>query len=123
MAAAHHAILHAMFHPFPGFSGTILAMLSFGTIFLASYCTHGSGSFELDPPGKPGAYEPFLAKYLRIAEFVIGLATGSIVLLVGSSALHGQGRAPAVVLCNSAPASKRVRILWGGLHGLARLRL
>ena len=29
-------------------------------------------------------------KYIRLGEFVVGLATGSIVLLVGSSALHGQ---------------------------------
>ena len=37
------------------------------------------------------AYEPILARYIRFAEFTIGLATGSIVLIVGSSALHGQG--------------------------------
>jgi len=40
---------------------------------------------------RAGAFEPFLAKYIRVAEYVIGLATGSIILLVGSSALHGQG--------------------------------
>ena len=34
---------------------------------------------------------PILGRYLRAAEFIIGLATGSIVLLVGSSALHGNG--------------------------------
>jgi hypothetical protein len=41
--------------------------------------------------GVKDTFEPFLAKYIRVAEFLIGLATGSIVLLVGSSALHGQG--------------------------------
>ena len=45
----------------------------------------------MDPQGNVGAFEPFLARYIRVAEFIIGLATGSIVLLVGSSALHGQG--------------------------------
>jgi hypothetical protein len=36
-----------------------------------------------------------LQKYLRLAEFTIGLATGSIVLLIGSSVLHGKdGRLP-----------------------------
>jgi hypothetical protein len=79
-----------MFHPFPGFSGAVFALLAFGVIFMLSYCTHEPGPFELDPPGKPGGYEPFLTKYLRVSEFVIGLATGSIVLLVGSSALRGQ---------------------------------
>ena len=38
----------------------------------------------------PNTFEPILARYLRIAEFIIGLDTGSIVLIVGSSALHGQ---------------------------------
>jgi hypothetical protein len=80
-----------MWHPFPGFSGVVLALLSFGVIFLVSYFAHSPGPFDLDPRGKPGGYEPFLAKYLRVGEFIIGLATGSIVLLVGSSALHGQG--------------------------------
>lgn len=47
--------------------------------------------YNLDPKGVPGAFEPFLAKYLRISEFIVGLAAGSIVLLVGSSALHSNG--------------------------------
>jgi hypothetical protein len=79
-----------MWHPFPGFSGVVLALASFAVIYWLSYREHKHGPFDLDPKGKPGGYEPFLAKYLRLGEFVIGLATGSIVLLVGSSALHGQ---------------------------------
>jgi hypothetical protein len=52
-------------------------------------------SYYLDPKGKQGAFEPLLQKYLHLAEFTIGLATGSIVLLVGSSVLHGKdGRLP-----------------------------
>ncbi len=36
-----------------------------------------------------------LQKYLHLAEFMISLATGSIVLLIGSSFLHGRdGRLP-----------------------------
>jgi hypothetical protein len=85
-----------MWHPFPGFSAVILGPLSFGVIFALSHREHKGDrdpkdvKFDLDPLGKSGAYEPFLAKYLRVSEFIIGLATGSIVLLVGSSALHGQ---------------------------------
>jgi hypothetical protein len=30
-------------------------------------------------------------RYIRLAEFMIGAATGSIVLIIGSSAFHGQG--------------------------------
>ena len=49
------------------------------------------GEYNLGPGGDPGAFEPILARYIRLTEFVIGLATGSIVLIVGSSTLHGQG--------------------------------
>jgi hypothetical protein len=47
-------------------------------------------NYFLDPNGEKSAFEPFLAKYLKLAETMIGLATGSIVLLIGSSALHGE---------------------------------
>ena len=79
-----------MFHPFPGFSGVVLGAAIFVVIFLFSYYTKKFQAYNFDPQGKPGAFEPFMTRYLRLAEFIIGLATGSIVLLVGSSALHGQ---------------------------------
>jgi hypothetical protein len=47
-------------------------------------------AYNLDPQGRPGAFEPLLQKYLHLAEFTIGLATGSIVLIVGASFLHGK---------------------------------
>jgi hypothetical protein len=79
-----------MFHPFPGFSGIMLGAVVFVVIGALSYLTKKDVPYNLDPQGKAGAFEPFLVKYLRLAEFMIGLATGSIVLLVGSSAFHGQ---------------------------------
>lgn len=78
-------------HPPPGFCGLVLGPLVFGAVWCLTYFTKASGPFNLDPQGVKNAFEPFLAKYLRMAEFIIGIATGSIVLLVGSSALHGQG--------------------------------
>jgi hypothetical protein len=80
-----------MFHPIPGFSGMALGPVVFAVVGAASYLTKEHESYNLDPKGESGKFEPFLAKYLRLSEFIIGLATGSIVLLVGSSALHGQG--------------------------------
>ena len=44
----------------------------------------------------PGSFEARLANYVRAVEYLLGLATGSIVLLVGSSALHPNGRIPWV---------------------------
>jgi hypothetical protein len=78
-------------HLFPGFSGAILGPMIVGLIAGISYSTKVHGTYNLDPRGVPGAFEPLLVKYIRAAEFIIGLATGSIVLLVGSSALHAQG--------------------------------
>jgi hypothetical protein len=84
-----------MFHLFPGLSGLLVGFAIFFAIMSCAYFTRKTGPFDLDPRGVPGAFEPFLAKYIRATEYVIGLATGSIVLLVGSSALHGQsGRLP-----------------------------
>jgi hypothetical protein len=57
----------------------------------AAYITRGEGPFHLDPKGEKSAFEPFLQKYIKIAELVIGLASASIVLLVGASTFHSQG--------------------------------
>lgn len=48
-------------------------------------------AFTFEPRGGPGSFEPILARYIRLAEFSIGLASGSIVLLVGSSVFRGNG--------------------------------
>ena len=64
-------------------------------------------SFHFDAKGEKGAFEKLLPVYLDFAKFVLGLATGSIVLLVGSSALHNTGQlprsyaAPLFLLCIS----------------------
>jgi len=102
-----------VWHPFPGFSGTVLGALIFIALYLLFYLTKEFEAYNLDPKEEPGAFEPFLARYLRAAEFVIGLATGSIVLLVGSSALHGQnGHLPWVY------ASPLLLLSWCVLYGV-----
>ena len=80
-----------MWHPFPGFSGVVIGPVIVVGVWAVSYFTKEFESYNLDPKGVPGSFEPLLGKYIRAAEFIIGLATGSIVLLVGSSALHAQG--------------------------------
>jgi hypothetical protein len=102
-----------MFHPFAGFSGAVLGLLVFPVLYSFLYFTKEFETYNLDPQGKANAFEPFLAKYLRLGEFMIGLATGSIVLLVGSSALHGQnGHLPWVY------ASPLLLLSWCVLYGL-----
>jgi hypothetical protein len=80
-----------MWHPFPGFTGAVIGPALLCSVWTARYLNKESESYNLDPQGRPGAFEPLLSKYIRASEFIIGLATGSIVLLVVSSDLHAQG--------------------------------
>jgi len=77
-------------HFFPGFSGTACTILIGVIVWLNRKRSKQFEYYNLGPGGDPKAYEPILVRYVRFAEFLIGLATGSIVLIVGSSALHGQ---------------------------------
>lgn len=81
-------------HFFAGFSGTLTGVLILLSIGLLACFSKKQAAYNLDPLGAKGAFEPLLVKYLRAAEFFIGLATASIVLLVGSSAFNGHGRLP-----------------------------
>src|ERR1700733_6615974 len=83
-----------MFHPIPGFSGLICGPLLLIIITLLCHFSKEHETYNLDPKGVPGAFREFLDRYIRVAEFIIGLATGSIVLLVGSSTLRSQSRLP-----------------------------
>jgi hypothetical protein len=78
-------------HPFPGFSGVVCSIAVGIGMWVFRRRTKKFEKYNLGPGGDTKAYEPILARYIRLAEFMIGLATGSIVLIVGSSAVHGQG--------------------------------
>lgn len=80
-----------MCHLPSGFSGALIGPLILAGFWTAFYFTKKHELYNLDPKGVPGTFEPLLVNYIRAAEFIIGLATGSIVLLVGSSALHAHG--------------------------------
>jgi hypothetical protein len=81
-------------HLFPGFSGLIAGVVVFFGLWLIACIMTPSGEFTFDPQNKPGAFEPRLAIYIRAGEYIVGIATGSIVLLVGSAGLHTAGRLP-----------------------------
>jgi hypothetical protein len=49
-------------------------------------------SFNFEPPEEKGAFEKLLSNYFDIAKVVLGFASGSIVLLVGSAAFRSGGR-------------------------------
>lgn len=80
-----------MLYFFPGCSGSACTIAIGAVVWVNRRHSRQSENYNLGPGGDPKAYEPILARYIRFSEFMIGLATGSIVLIVGSSALHGQG--------------------------------
>jgi hypothetical protein len=82
-------------HLYSGFSGSVTAV----AVGIAVWCVcrkfNVHENYKLGPSGDPRDYAPIMTKFLRLSEYMTGIATGSIVLIIGSSALHGQaGRLP-----------------------------
>lgn len=90
----------------------MIGVAIFPAIWCYSYKIKKFETYDLDPQGKPGAFEARLANYIRATEYLLGLATGSIVLLVGSSALHANGRLPWVY------ASPLVLLAFAVIYGI-----
>ena len=81
----------------PGTSGLCVGLAMYFFVWhVADAGTPQTGPFTFEPQNEPKSFEPRLANYIRAVEFLLGLATGSIVLLVGSSALHPNGKLPWV---------------------------
>jgi hypothetical protein len=75
---------------FPGLGGILAVVgIASGVHIVVYEKSKEYPAFTFEPQGKPGSFEPHIARYLRLAEFIIGLASGSIVLLVGSSVFKG----------------------------------
>jgi zinc transporter ZupT len=70
---------------FPGFPGVATAVGLFALVWLIVYLKGRREPVAFDPRGKHGEFgKRLLPMYLDITKFVLGLAAGSIVLLVGS---------------------------------------
>lgn len=87
------------------------------TLWVISYSLKEYEAYNLDPQNQPTAFEPLLAKYIKLAEFLVGLATSSIVLLVGSSAFRASGHLPWVY------ASPLILLAFCVLYGLLFMAL
>ena len=80
---------------FSGFNGLLVGIFRFlGSWTLAWLNTRGMSTFQFDAKGEHGAFEKLLVIYLDILKFVLGLASGSIIILIGSSALRPSGHLP-----------------------------
>ncbi len=80
---------------FPGFAGIVVGICVFFVIWGLAALQAGKGPFNMDAHQEKGAFEPLLSNYLDIAKFVLGIASGSIVWLVGSSAFRCDKGLPA----------------------------
>lgn len=80
---------------FIGSRGILVGLVILAGAWLVAWLAKATGSsFDFDAQGEKGAFEKLLAIYLDIAKSILGLASGSIVLLVGSSAFRTAGRLP-----------------------------
>ena len=80
---------------FPGFCGILVGISLHCVAWFGIWLALKGDEFIFDARGEQGAFEPFLSKYLDIAKFVAGLASGSIVLLVGSTTFREGGHLPS----------------------------
>jgi hypothetical protein len=84
-----------MIHLPPGTSGAVVAFAIGLTVWGVTMKTvDDSLSYTFEPGSPPQSFEPRLAGYMKATETLIGLATGSIVLLAGSSVFRSGGKLP-----------------------------
>jgi heme/copper-type cytochrome/quinol oxidase subunit 3 len=76
---------------FPGLWGIVVGVGVFLALWLLAWLVLKGDTFVMDAKGKEGAFESRLSNYLDIAKFVLGLASGSVVLLIGSTTFHDGG--------------------------------
>ena len=75
----------------PGFPGIATALGLFVVVWLVVWLRTKSAPFNFDPGGVEGEFgKGLLPIYLDITKLMLGIAAGSIVLLVGSSNLVQQ---------------------------------
>jgi len=77
---------------FPGLYGILVGAGVLCITWSVAWLGLKGTTFNFDAHGEKGAFQPLLSNYLDLAKFVIGLASGSIVLLVGSASFSKAGR-------------------------------
>jgi hypothetical protein len=77
----------------PGTGGLIVGVSVFALSWVIAYLLTPYESITFEPRGE-GSFEPRLTNYTRAAETLISLASGSVVLLAGSSILRAGGHLP-----------------------------
>src|SRR5437868_6077797 len=75
----------------PGVRGLLTAVGIFLVLYIWECFAIPRDTYQFEPRGA-GSFEPSLARYSRLTEFIVSLATGSIVVLAGI--LRSNGRLP-----------------------------
>ena len=77
-----------------GVTGALAATAVFAFFYVVTCFSVPKGNYTFEHRG-PGSFEPTLKRYTHLVEFIVGLASGSIVLLGGSSVWQSGGRLPS----------------------------
>jgi len=96
-----------------GFNGIVVGVFLFFCTWLLSYLRLEKGPFEFDVQGEKGSFKELFSIYLDIAKFILGLASGSIALLVGTAAFHPAGDGRLLATYASPLFLLALSILWG----------
>src|ERR1017187_499524 len=106
---------------FPGLNGIAVGLSLLCVMGLVAWLSLEKGPFLMDPHGKAGAFLPLFSIYLDIAKFVIGLASGSIALLVGSAIFRSNGGAGPLLASFASPLFLLAQSLICGVFFMAYL--
>lgn len=72
-------------------------------------------TFEFDVPAEKGSFASLLSTYVDLVKFILGLASGSITLLVGAATFHSTGAGHLLSPFASPLFLLALSILWGVL--------
>lgn len=84
-----------LMHLAPGVPGLLTGIAVFLVLWLSACLRVKGESFNFEPRGE-GSFQPLLQSYTWLAQYIIGLATSSIVLLAGTSLFKSGGKLPWV---------------------------
>lgn len=98
----------------PGFYGVVVGLLMFPALWWIIWALLPPGPFDMDIHGETESFVPLLTMYVDIAKFVIGLASTSIALLVGSATFRATGTAGPLLSAFASPLFLlALSIVWG----------
>jgi hypothetical protein len=98
----------------PGFYGITVGVLIVPALWWIIWTVLPPGPFAMDIRGEKSSFLPLLTMYVDIAKFVIGLASTSIALLVGSATFRTAGAAGPILSTFASPLFLlALSIVWG----------